>query len=225
MDVGRTDWGRPGMIMLGVLGASTATAAVLRHAGPARVAAGVLTLAFYVLLVWAYLRRRSARSTSRDWTVWLAAGLATLLPLALPLLGDGRAGAVPLASGEVLLVLGMAWSVWSIRALDLSLSVVPQARELVRHGPYAHVRHPLYLGEIVATLGVALSFGGPLPLAGWVVLVGLQAYRAAHEERLLEATLPAYREYRRATAPLVPGVRRTRPGRGHAALTPGPALP
>jgi protein-S-isoprenylcysteine O-methyltransferase Ste14 len=195
------------MIVLGVVGASTALAAVLRNAGPARVAAGVLTLAFYALLVWAYLRRRSARSTSRAWTVWVAAALATLLPLTLPLLGDGRAGAVALTAGEALLVLGMAWSVWSIRTLDLSLSVVPQARELVRHGPYAYVRHPLYLGEIVASLGVALTFGGPVPLVGWAVLVALQAYRAAHEERLLEATLPAYGEYRRSTALLVPGVR------------------
>jgi protein-S-isoprenylcysteine O-methyltransferase Ste14 len=90
--------------------------------------------------------------------------------------------------------------------LDRSLSVIPQARELVKRGPYARVRHPLYLGELVATLGLALTLGGPLPLVGWAVLVALQAYRARHEERLLGAVLPGYSEYRSSTALLVPGV-------------------
>jgi protein-S-isoprenylcysteine O-methyltransferase Ste14 len=103
-------------------------------------------------------------------------------------------------------VLGIGWAVWSIRTLDRSLSVVPQARELVRHGPYARVRHPLYLGEIVAMLGLALAAGGLLPVMGWGLFSAVQAYRAVHEELLLAAALPGYHEYRRSTALLVPGL-------------------
>ncbi len=202
----RLDWGRLAMVPLGVLGALAAGSALLRHTGPAHLAAAGLTLAFYAFLVWAYLRRGVARSTSTSWSVWIAAPLATVLPLTLPFVAAGGVGTAVLVAGEVLLVAGMAWSVWSVRVLDRSLSVIPQARELVRRGPYAQVRHPLYLGELVATLGLALTLGGPLPLAGWAVLVALQAYRARHEERLLGAALPGYEEYRRSTALLVPGV-------------------
>ncbi|HYY11015.1 MAG TPA: isoprenylcysteine carboxylmethyltransferase family protein [Kineosporiaceae bacterium] len=202
----RPDWGRLAMIPLGTLGALAATAAVARQTGPAHMAAGALTLAFYVLLLWAYLRRGRARSTSRAWSVWVASPLATALPVLLPLTGTGDPAPLALAAGEVLLVTGLAWSVWSIRTLGRSLSVVPQARELVHRGPYARVRHPLYLGEIIATLGLVLTAGGVLPMAGWVVLVLLQAYRASHEERLLGTDLPGYEAYRRSTPLLVPGL-------------------
>jgi len=40
-----------------------------------------------------------------------------------------------------------AWSIWSLRR---SFSITVEAGELVMHGPYRWVRHPVYLGEILA---------------------------------------------------------------------------
>ena len=44
--------------------------------------------------------------------------------------------------------------------LDLarSLSIMPEARKLVTTGLYARIRHPLYLAEDIALLGIALQF-------------------------------------------------------------------
>ena len=42
--------------------------------------------------------------------------------------------------------------------LGRSFSIVPQARTLVRTGPYKFVRNPLYLAEEVALLGTLLQF-------------------------------------------------------------------
>ena len=46
----------------------------------------------------------------------------------------------------------------------------------------------------------------PVTAALWLVLCGLQAYRALREEQVLLAALPGYRDYRSRTAALLPGV-------------------
>jgi protein-S-isoprenylcysteine O-methyltransferase Ste14 len=164
-----------------------------------------LTAVFYGLLVWAYLRRGPANSTSQVRSALVAAPVATFLPFGLPFLGTGDStGSLIISDG--LMVLGLTWSVWSLKSLDRSISIVPQARKLVDHGPYRKVRHPLYLGEIVTVLGFALALGGPLPLVGWVLLVVLQAYRATQEELLLGTAIPEYRAYQLRTSRILPGV-------------------
>ncbi len=161
---------------------------------------------FYILIVKAYLRRSAAQATAAGPLRLVAGPVATCLPFALPFAGSGGAPEAVLLLGNLLLVAGFAFSVWSLRCLDRSLSVVPQARALVQHGPYARVRHPLYLGELVAVLGLALTLGGPGPVLLWLALAGLQAYRAVQEEGLLLRTLPEYAAYSRRTARIVPGL-------------------
>jgi protein-S-isoprenylcysteine O-methyltransferase Ste14 len=91
------------------------------------------------------------------------------------------------------------------------VSVLAQARAVVDRGPYRWVRHPLYAGEIVSSLGVALAMNSLAALACWLVLCGLQIYRALREEQVLLDALPAYRDYRTHTAALVPGLFLRRP--------------
>lgn len=44
-----------------------------------------------------------------------------------------------------------AWSIWTLRR---SFSITVEARTLVTHRPYCWVRHPVYLGEILAAAAV-----------------------------------------------------------------------
>lgn len=209
------DWGRVGMVpVAAVLGVAAVSRVVVMTGEevntPFTVASTLLTAGltavFYALMVWAYLRRGPARATTDVRMALLAAPVATFLPFAFPHLGTGGAPIELALVANLLLAVGLLWSVWSVRHLDRSLSVVPQARVLVVDGPYRLVRHPLYLGEIVAMLGLVLSLGGALPFIGWLVLVALQCYRAMQEERLLDAHLPDYVAYRARTARVVPGL-------------------
>ena len=73
-------------------------------------------------------------------------------------------------------------------------------------GPYALVRHPLYLGEIIAIVGVALQY-----LSAWALLLlalvcAIQFRRIKNEERVLLQAFPEYADYMAHTARLVPGV-------------------
>jgi protein-S-isoprenylcysteine O-methyltransferase Ste14 len=166
----------------------------------------VLLCAFYALVIWCYLRRGPAAATSGSVTAHAAAVVATWLPFALPLLRGAPPGTARQAVSDVLLILGTAWAVWSLRALDRNVSVLAQARGLADRGPYRWVRHPLYVGELVSTLGIAIAANSLLAVALWLVMCGLQAYRALREEQVLLAALPGYRDYRSRTAALLPGV-------------------
>ena len=175
-------------------------------AGALRVLGVVLQCAFYALIIWCYLRRGPAAATSGSVTAHVAAVAATWLALALPLLRGAPPGTARQAVSDVLLILGTTWAVWSLRFLGRNLSVLAQARGLADRGPYRWVRHPLYTGELVASLGITVAMNSLAAVALWLVLCGLQAYRALREEQVLLAALPGYRDYRSRTAALLPGV-------------------
>jgi protein-S-isoprenylcysteine O-methyltransferase Ste14 len=166
----------------------------------------VLVCGFYALTIWCYLRRVPAVATSRSVTAHLAALAATWAPFALPLLHGESPGPAQLTAADALMVAGMSWAVWSLRFLGRNVSVLAQARGVVDTGPYRWVRHPLYAGEIVSVLGLALAAGSLAAAAVWLIIVMLQAYRAVREEQVLLRALPGYAEYRDRTAALLPGV-------------------
>ena len=181
-------------------GTHSGAVGVLRSVGT------VLVLAFYTLAIWCYLRRGPAVATSDSVTAHAAAFAGTWLPVALPLLHGAPPAPGRQALADVLLICGMAWAVWSLRYLNSSVSVLAQARGVVVQGPYRWVRHPVYLGEVVSSLGLAIAVNSVVALALWVALCGVQVYRAAREEQVLLRALPAYRSYRSRTAALLPGV-------------------
>jgi protein-S-isoprenylcysteine O-methyltransferase Ste14 len=106
----------------------------------------------------------------------------------------------------VLIISGTAFAAYAAFALGRSISVLPEARSLITCGPYAVVRHPLYLGEIVSMAGVALQY-----LSVWaLLLLGLlyvfQFQRMIYEEQVLSRAFPDYGDYMAKTARLVPGI-------------------
>src|SRR4029453_1899865 len=128
----------------------TATSTLPVHQAALELVPSLLPAAFCALVVTAYLRRGQASATDGSPGVRLAAPLATCLPLVIPVLPTGPAEGGRFVPALVLILFGTAWSLWAVRHLSTCLSVVPQARGLVDTGPYRLVRHPLYLGEIVA---------------------------------------------------------------------------
>lgn len=165
-----------------------------------------LILAFYGLLVWAYVRRSPSEHTDRKWSSWLVAFLGTAAPFLQPLVSEGpRGGAVGVLAAVVLAV-GLVAMIWALRALGTNISMVPQARTVVAHGPYARVRHPLYTAEIINEFGLCLATVGWGPWAIFGALILFQLLRARREEALLADRLPGYAEYQARTPMLVPAL-------------------
>jgi protein-S-isoprenylcysteine O-methyltransferase Ste14 len=117
---------------------------------------------------------------------------------------------VPLALSGCLLALAGAALVRRSRAeLGQAWSLVPKAdqgRGLITTGPYHLVRHPIYLGFALLTLGQALAFGSWSALV--IVLCGILptfAWRARAEETLLGgAFAERHADYRRHTPMMLP---------------------
>lgn len=87
-----------------------------------------------------------------------------------------------------------AWGIWTLRR---SFSITVEARRLVKVGPYRWIRHPIYLGELLAALAVMawrFSWFNVLVffLFGWV-----QLSRARWEEIKLARNFPEYEQFRR----------------------------
>jgi len=86
-----------------------------------------------------------------------------------------------------LIALGNVIDIWGYLTLRRSISIVAEARELVTHGPYRWVRHPIYLGQFIAQAGVwlVLQQGKPYWALFYAVFVAMQLYRSRVEERVL----------------------------------------
>ena len=113
------------------------------------------------------------------------------------------------AVGSLLAVAGGALVLRSRAALGPSWSLVPradQATGLVSTGPYRLVRHPIYLGYAVVTLGQALAFASwPALLIQLFGIVPTFAWRAHAEEKLLSRTFgERYAAYRQRTRMMIP---------------------
>jgi protein-S-isoprenylcysteine O-methyltransferase Ste14 len=195
---------------------------------PYLAAAMVLILcwvALAVMLVRARIRARrgagaEGSTRKRDLQSWLGLGLqgvgfsiawsvhrpegASWLPGMTPALDWLLAGFAAL-----LAIASTAFAGAAIRTLDKQWSLTARVRgdhELIRHGPFARVRHPIYsalLGLLVAT-AFCLALWWALPLGAAVYLLGTR-WRTSREERLLtEMFGSAYDDYRRDVPWLLP---------------------
>ena len=93
------------------------------------------------------------------------------------------------------------------RALGRALSPFIEPRDgapLVTHGPYRHLRHPIYLGQAMIALGAPLTLGCRWTLALSAVALAVLLFRIVREEEALERTFPDYTRYAARTKRLVP---------------------
>jgi protein-S-isoprenylcysteine O-methyltransferase Ste14 len=125
--------------------------------------------------------------------------------------GRPSAATAPLfaASGCLLALAGVAIFVRSRAELGLAWSFGPRADRatgLVTTGPYRLVRHPIYLGLTVLSVGEALACASwPSIMIVVAAIVPTLVWRARAEERLLERTFgAAYDDYRARTGMIVP---------------------
>ena len=100
-------------------------------------------------------------------------------------------------AGDGLLVLSflMFYFVFKENSFGASNIRVEDSQKVASTGPYALVRHPMYVGATVMGIGIALGLGSWWGLIFLVITVPVVIIRVLDEEKLLEKELPGYTEY------------------------------
>ena len=106
----------------------------------------------------------------------------------------------------VLTLAGSALAVVVLTQLRESFSIMAEVRQLVTAGAYRLVRHPLYLAEEIAAIGVVMQFFSPWTALILAVQIGFQFRRMRNEEVIVAAIFPEYLAYRKKTARILPGI-------------------
>src|ERR1700751_4316103 len=112
---------------------------------------------FYMVLALLVMTRSPAKAQADGLLPRIAAFVGTYLPWTITFFGKTDQ-ALPNLLSTACVLIGMMMTLVTIPHLGRSFSLVPQARSVVQTGPYRWIKHPLYLAEEIAMLGVVLQY-------------------------------------------------------------------
>ncbi len=155
----------------------------------------------------ALLERRTRTNETRTEQKWIIAASVVYFLIIFLLPGfDKRFGwsSVPVwlviladlgvVAGYGLYILVLRTNSYASRVIE-----VEQGQRVITTGPYAIVRHPMYLGMILLMVFTPLALGSYWAFLPSLALIPLLAARAKNEEELLVNELNGYREYMQKT--------------------------
>jgi protein-S-isoprenylcysteine O-methyltransferase Ste14 len=166
--------------------------------------------AFWICwIVAAFSAKRGRVAWSRELRIRAVLVVLTIVLIRFGAFRDHGLNSAPWRAGVglVLFAGGLAFSIWARIHIGRNWGSPMSQRndpELVATGPYRLVRHPIYAGILVASIGTALALSW-----AWLIAVALAGvyfvYSAIVEERNLTEQFPdTYPAYKRSTKMLVP---------------------
>lgn len=186
------------------------------HLGPA--ALFVATLAVWIAVELPHALRRRPEATPADRGSLRLLRLCYVVAVVAAALAAGRVpgasshdAALGFAIGLALTWCGIALRWWAMRTLGryFTFTVMTSADQpVITTGPYRFVRHPSYVGGLLALTGIGCMYGNWLSLAALAVIpVAGFIIRIHVEEAALSATLgSAYLSYAAGRKRLIPFV-------------------
>ena len=170
---------------------------------------------------WAVGALRAKPAVRREPTLMRAVQMASMvLAYALLLSSPARIGAMGLRFvpdspaigwiGFCILAVGAVLAIWARTILGSnwsSMVTVKRDHELVRQGPYAFVRHPIYSGLLLCFAGTAIAHGEVRGLVALAIAFLSWSYKAGLEEKFMEQEFgDEYARYKHAVKRLIPGI-------------------
>ena len=107
----------------------------------------------------------------------------------------------------VLLGYGLVIRVFAENRYAARTVQVDEDQQVIKTGPYAIVRHPMYVGVLLMYLASPVALGSYWALIPASFIIPMLVVRIRNEEQVLERDLGGYREYKGETRyRLVPGI-------------------
>ena len=166
----------------------------------------LLTIIFLLLMaVVVFMRTRpSVKATGFESRITALGG--TFLSYVIALSPRRELSLVLEMTSTVLMLIGTFGAVIALCHLGRSFSIMAETRKLVTSGPYRFVRHPLYLTEEIAIIGLFIQFASPWTALILALQIGCQLRRIDNEESVLTSQFSEYATYSQTTARLLPGI-------------------
>jgi protein-S-isoprenylcysteine O-methyltransferase Ste14 len=174
---------------------------------------------YALLIVWGVAASRHKPDKATEplsarllYGVYFVLGFALLFSHTLPF-GALRQRFVPRTdwlelAGVALTYAGAAIAIWArfILADNWSARIsLKVGHQLIRSGPYAYLRHPIYGGVLLAVLGTALQVGEWRGLLAILMVTISFTMKAKREEAYMNAEFgESYAHYRQSTGFLLP---------------------
>lgn len=100
--------------------------------------------------------------------------------------------------GDAMMVLGfiVVFAVFRENTFTSAIIEVAEDQTVISTGPYAAVRHPMYIGALVMLYGIPLALGSWWGLLVNVPMTAALVWRLLDEERFLVKNLKGYAQYR-----------------------------
>ena len=164
------------------------------------------TITFLLLLAAATILRARPRGKARGLEPRISALIGAFLVYAIPLFPRRELSLTAEMVSTLLVLFGSAAAIYTLLRLGRSFSMMSEARRLVTSGPYRFVRHPLYVAEELAIIGISMQFFSLSTAFVLAVQIAFQLRRMHNEEAVLTESFPEYAAYRQRTARLLPGI-------------------
>ncbi|MBN1923971.1 MAG: isoprenylcysteine carboxylmethyltransferase family protein [Nanoarchaeota archaeon] len=105
----------------------------------------------------------------------------------------------------IIVVVGELIYGYNLYVMKSAWSIKIKSTKLVDSGFFKYVRHPMYLGLMIAYYGLCLTFMSWIGLiATTVIILPFFYYRAKLEEELLIKKMKGYKEYMKKTGMFLP---------------------
>lgn len=133
----------------------------------------------------------------------------------IPFFAARKLGFLPLPDGFRYLGVAIFLSGYAIRAIAARrlkrqfsyLVTIQENHQLITSGIYSRIRHPVYLGSILAVFGMVLIFPTTFGVAFAILFTAILAHRMSLEEKLLLKYFGSvYQEYSSKSFRLIPHI-------------------
>lgn len=112
--------------------------------------------------------------------------------------------------GGLITAAGFFLWMWSLKTLGrhLTADVKPRSPTLFIDGPYALVRHPIYLGATLFLTGLLIIARHPAMVVFIGLVIAVEIVKATREEEELIKHFPEYVDYKKRVGFLLPKIKR-----------------
>ena len=164
-----------------------------------------ITIVFFFMMTYLYIVRSKPKDRTESLYQKIIAFLGSFIIMLSPLVKNPETDSMNvMIISFIFILIGGILTLYSLSHLKRNFSIIPEARSLVKTGPYKFIRHPMYLSEILWVFGSVLPIFSKGILVLYSLMVIFLFMRANFEEEILSKNFEEYEELKKSNWQIIP---------------------